>query len=193
MSSCTIEEAASSCNAIRFFSIICIQSFFSSYNFINEMYISLAGTLSFGCFLCLCIGDPFVSKSHCNLIFVWEQVYKNRDVAAQLVQRAERNGYKDIVLTVDAPMLGRREANIKNKQILSPLFFSNTNHYIPFTVGYKVLHVMVFMFLSCQQNRLDLKSYLKYDCNKFCRMIVPPLKNIEGLVSTEVDNVSEIV
>nr|POF05676.1 peroxisomal (s)-2-hydroxy-acid oxidase glo4 [Quercus suber] len=83
MSSCTIEEVASSCNAIRFF----------------QLY-----------------------------------VYKNRDVAAQLVQRAERNGYKAIVLTVDAPMLGRREADIKNK------------------------------------------------------MIVPPLKNIEGLVSTEVDN-----
>ncbi|XP_065617611.1 peroxisomal (S)-2-hydroxyacid oxidase GLO4-like isoform X2 [Quercus suber] len=63
-----------------------------------------------------------------------EEVYKNRDVTAQLVQRAERNGYKAIVLTVDAPMLGRREADIKNK------------------------------------------------------MIVPPLKNIEGLVSTEVDN-----
>ena len=131
------------------FSIICIQSFFSSFNFINEIYTYLAATLSFGCFLCLCIGDPVVSKSHHNLIFVWEQVYKNRDVAAQLVQRAERNGYKAIVLTVDAPMLGRREADIKNKQILSPLFFSNTNHYIPFTVGYKVLHVMVFMFLSC--------------------------------------------
>ncbi|XP_050285214.1 peroxisomal (S)-2-hydroxyacid oxidase GLO4-like isoform X10 [Quercus robur] len=83
MSSCTIEEVASSCNAIRFF----------------QLY-----------------------------------VYKNRDVATQLVQSAERNGYKAIVLTVDAPMLGRREADIKNK------------------------------------------------------MILPPLKNIEGLVSTEVNN-----
>ncbi|KAF3973708.1 hypothetical protein CMV_002885 [Castanea mollissima] len=83
VSSCTIEEVASSCNAIRFFQIY---------------------------------------------------VCKNRDVAAQLVQRAERNGYKAIVLTVDVPRPGRREADIKNK------------------------------------------------------MIVPPLKNIEGLVSTEVDN-----
>ncbi|XP_050285208.1 peroxisomal (S)-2-hydroxyacid oxidase GLO4-like isoform X7 [Quercus robur] len=86
VSSCTIEEVASSCNAIRFF----------------QLY-----------------------------------VHKNRDVAAQLVQRAERNGYKAIVLTVDAPMLGRREADIKNKMIVPPL---------------------------------------------------PPLKNIEGIVSTEVDN-----
>ncbi|KAL4625296.1 peroxisomal (S)-2-hydroxyacid oxidase GLO4-like isoform X1 [Castanea sativa] len=67
MSSCTIEEVASSCNAVRFF----------------QLY-----------------------------------VYKSRDVSAQLVQRAERNGYKAIVLTVDVPRLGRREADIKSKMIL---------------------------------------------------------------------------
>ncbi|KAM7253689.1 hypothetical protein ACFE04_021843 [Oxalis oulophora] len=46
-----------------------------------------------------------------------EEIYKTRDVSAQLVQRAERNGYKAIVLTVDTPRLGRREADIKNKMI----------------------------------------------------------------------------
>ncbi|KAK7833735.1 peroxisomal (s)-2-hydroxy-acid oxidase glo4 [Quercus suber] len=122
MSSCTIEEVASSCNAIRFFQLY--QHFLLVAFFVFVLVILLLA-------------------SHI--------VYKNRDVAAQLVQRAERNVYKAIVLTVDAPML----------------------------VGYKVLPVM---------HRLDLKSYLKYDHNKFCRMIVPPIKNIEGLVSTEVDN-----
>jgi (S)-2-hydroxy-acid oxidase len=43
------------------------------------------------------------------------QVYENRDVAEQLVRRAEQAGYTAIVLTVDAPRLGRREADIKNK------------------------------------------------------------------------------
>ncbi|XP_037497466.1 peroxisomal (S)-2-hydroxy-acid oxidase GLO4 isoform X2 [Jatropha curcas] len=66
MSSCTVEEVASSCNAIRFY----------------QLY-----------------------------------VYKRRDISAHLVQRAERNGYKAIVLTVDAPRLGRREADIKNKMV----------------------------------------------------------------------------
>jgi (S)-2-hydroxy-acid oxidase len=42
-------------------------------------------------------------------------VYKNRHVAEQLVRRAEQAGYTAIVLTVDAPRLGRREADIKNK------------------------------------------------------------------------------
>lgn len=66
MSTCTVEEVASSCNAIRFF----------------QLY-----------------------------------VYKRRDVSAQLIQRAERNGFKGIVLTVDTPRLGRREADIKNNKL----------------------------------------------------------------------------
>ncbi|KAI6691589.1 hypothetical protein NL676_028417 [Syzygium grande] len=47
----------------------------------------------------------------CSVIMV----YKRRDITAPLVQRAERSGYKAIVLTVDVPRLGRREADIKNK------------------------------------------------------------------------------
>ncbi|KAK4427419.1 Peroxisomal (S)-2-hydroxy-acid oxidase GLO4 [Sesamum alatum] len=65
-STCTIEEVASSCNAVRFF----------------QLY-----------------------------------VYKRREISAFMVQRAERNGFKAIVLTVDTPRLGRREADIKNKMI----------------------------------------------------------------------------
>eukprot|EP01018_Ginkgo_biloba_P027660 Gb_37119 [translate_table: standard] len=42
-------------------------------------------------------------------------VYKNRNVSAELVRRAERTGYKAIVLTADTPKLGRREADIRNK------------------------------------------------------------------------------
>ncbi|XP_048595480.1 peroxisomal (S)-2-hydroxyacid oxidase GLO4 isoform X2 [Brassica napus] len=66
MASCTIEEVASSCNAVRFLQIY---------------------------------------------------VYKRRDVTAQIVKRAEKAGFKAIVLTVDVPKLGRREADIKNKMV----------------------------------------------------------------------------
>ncbi|KFK38770.1 hypothetical protein AALP_AA3G158200 [Arabis alpina] len=66
MASCTIEEVASSCNAVRFL----------------QLY-----------------------------------VYKRRDVTAQMVKRAEKAGFKAIVLTVDVPRLGRREADIKNKMV----------------------------------------------------------------------------
>jgi (S)-2-hydroxy-acid oxidase len=40
---------------------------------------------------------------------------KRRDVSAALVQRAESLGFKALVLTVDRPVLGRREADIRNK------------------------------------------------------------------------------
>ena len=43
------------------------------------------------------------------------QVYKDRNLVAQLVRRAERAGFKAIALTVDTPILGRREADIKNR------------------------------------------------------------------------------
>jgi len=42
-------------------------------------------------------------------------VFKDRNVVAQLVRRAERAGFKAIALTVDSPILGRREADIKNR------------------------------------------------------------------------------
>ncbi|KAL3699784.1 hypothetical protein R1sor_017806 [Riccia sorocarpa] len=42
-------------------------------------------------------------------------VYRDRNVVAQLVRRAERAGFSAIALTVDTPILGRREADIKNR------------------------------------------------------------------------------
>ncbi|OIW19112.1 hypothetical protein TanjilG_08912 [Lupinus angustifolius] len=42
-------------------------------------------------------------------------VYKDRNVVTQLVRRAEKAGFKAIALTVDTPLLGRREADIKNR------------------------------------------------------------------------------
>jgi len=42
-------------------------------------------------------------------------VYKDRVVTMDLVRRAERAGYKAFAVTVDTPVLGRREADIKNR------------------------------------------------------------------------------
>ncbi|KAH0688436.1 hypothetical protein KY290_007843 [Solanum tuberosum] len=67
-STCTMEEVASSCKAVRF-----IQTF----------------------------------------------AFK-REITANMVQRAERNGFRAIILTADTPRLGRKEADIKNKMIAPP-------------------------------------------------------------------------
>eukprot|EP00276_Gloeochaete_wittrockiana_P005662 CAMPEP_0184657084 /NCGR_PEP_ID=MMETSP0308-20130426/16966_1 /TAXON_ID=38269 /ORGANISM="Gloeochaete witrockiana, Strain SAG 46.84" /LENGTH=355 /DNA_ID=CAMNT_0027094487 /DNA_START=120 /DNA_END=1187 /DNA_ORIENTATION=- len=42
-------------------------------------------------------------------------VYKDRRVTERLVRRAVAAGYRALVLTVDTPMLGRREEDIRNK------------------------------------------------------------------------------
>jgi isopentenyl diphosphate isomerase/L-lactate dehydrogenase-like FMN-dependent dehydrogenase len=44
-------------------------------------------------------------------------VYKDRNLVQQVIGRAEKAGYKAIVLTVDAPWLGRREADVKNRSL----------------------------------------------------------------------------
>jgi isopentenyl diphosphate isomerase/L-lactate dehydrogenase-like FMN-dependent dehydrogenase len=40
---------------------------------------------------------------------------QDRKVTLDLVRRAEKAGYKALAVTVDTPVLGRREADIRNK------------------------------------------------------------------------------
>jgi len=51
----------------------------------------------------------------------WFQLYLNKDpeVNEQLLQRAEKAGYSAIVLTVDLPVLGIRDRNVRNSFMLS--------------------------------------------------------------------------
>ncbi|XP_028134650.1 2-Hydroxyacid oxidase 1 [Diabrotica virgifera virgifera] len=52
----------------------------------------------------------------------WYQlyIYRDRNVTKNLVLRAEKAGYKALVLTVDAPVFGLRLADLKNKFTLPP-------------------------------------------------------------------------
>lgn len=47
-------------------------------------------------------------------------VYRDRKVTADLVRRAEKAGYRAICLTVDTPLLGRREKDERNAFTLPP-------------------------------------------------------------------------
>jgi 4-hydroxymandelate oxidase len=47
-------------------------------------------------------------------------VYRDRNVTADLVRRAEKAGYRAICLTVDTPLLGRREKDERNAFTLPP-------------------------------------------------------------------------
>jgi len=56
-----------------------------------------------------------VNSSAPGLRFFQLSVFKDRDIVQQLVRRAENAGYKAIAVTVDAPRLGRREADVRNR------------------------------------------------------------------------------
>lgn len=42
-------------------------------------------------------------------------IYKDRELTENLVRRAEKAGFKALVLTVDAPVFGPRRSDIRNK------------------------------------------------------------------------------
>ena len=92
-------------------------------------------------------------------------MYKNRNVVAQLVRRAERAGFKAIALTVDTPRLGRREADIKNR-------CESTNVILRFAKWLR---------------------FVSFTCVFISRFVLPPyltLKNFEGLDLGKMDQVS---
>lgn len=47
-------------------------------------------------------------------------IYNDRDVTRKIVQRAEKAGYQALVLTVDAPIFGIRNADVRNQFALPP-------------------------------------------------------------------------
>lgn len=42
-------------------------------------------------------------------------IYRDREVTKALIRRAEKNGYKAVVLTVDTPLFGLRRSDMRNK------------------------------------------------------------------------------
>lgn len=56
-----------------------------------------------------------VAKSATGTKWFQLYVYKDRDITIDLIRRAERSGYKALVVTVDVPAMGMRTRDIKNK------------------------------------------------------------------------------
>lgn len=65
---------------------------------------------------------PLEDIAHAASTPLWFQlyVYKDRSLTESVVKRAEAAGYQALVLTVDAPYFGRREADIRNRFYLPP-------------------------------------------------------------------------
>ncbi|KAK4398251.1 (S)-2-hydroxy-acid oxidase GLO1 [Sesamum angolense] len=61
-----------------------------------------------------------VASTGPGIRFFQLSVYKDKHVVEQLVRRVERAGFKAIVLTLDAQIIGRRENDIKSRFTLPP-------------------------------------------------------------------------
>ena len=63
-----------------------------------------------------------VAEANGDRSLLWFQlyVYKDKQLTINLIQRAEREGYKALVVTVDTPELGLRYADKRNKFSLPP-------------------------------------------------------------------------
>jgi 4-hydroxymandelate oxidase len=61
-----------------------------------------------------------VATAHPGATFFQLYVYRDRAATEALVRRAEAAGCKALVLTVDAPLLGRRERDVRNGFALPP-------------------------------------------------------------------------
>lgn len=59
----------------------------------------------------------------------WMQLYilRSREMTRSIVQRAERAGYKAIVVTVDGIVIGKRLAEVRNHSLLQPHFMNLPN------------------------------------------------------------------
>ncbi|KAJ1662372.1 Hydroxyacid oxidase 1 [Coemansia sp. RSA 1813] len=64
--------------------------------------------------------EKVMAQAKGNSYWMQLYVYENRQESEKLVRRAEAAGFKAIVLTVDAPVLGRRLVDARNKFIPPP-------------------------------------------------------------------------
>ncbi|CAN0877734.1 Peroxisomal (S)-2-hydroxy-acid oxidase GLO4 [Linum grandiflorum] len=71
-------------------------------------------------------------------------VFRGRHMAADLVRRAETSGYKAIVLTVDRPRRGRREADIRHSSEFSRMVVSKLKNVEDNTAGGSKSEAYVF-------------------------------------------------
>merc|ERR1711972_258279 len=67
----------------------------------------------------------------------WWQLYvnKDRDLTRDVVQKAESLGFKALFITVDAPQLGRRERDMRNKAKMSANVQTKQKEKIPTSQG----------------------------------------------------------
>ena len=124
----------------------------------------------------------------------WFQLYcyKSRNVTKRLVKRAEQAGYKALVLTVDTPCLGLREADVRSNFMLpSHLSLGNVSRedFIE-SLGEDVFHAVEN---DSQKDDSGLGVYiskffdpsLTWDCVRWLQSITPLPIVVKGVLTAE--------
>src|SRR5262245_27108295 len=114
---------------------------------------------------------------------VWFQlcVYKDRGASEALVRRVEAAGERALVLTVDAPLLGRRERDVKNRFVL------------PAGLGIENLHAAGYAAMPRAQAESGLAAYvadlldpsLTWDAIEWLRSITKLPVLVKGIVRAD--------
>ena len=100
----------------------------------------------------------------------WMQVYfyRDLDLTASLVQRAEKVGYRAIVLTVDVPYWGRRERDMRNHFKLPP-----------------PLHVANFADKDVSGEYIPLPGVVTWETVRWLRSITSLPILLKGIITAE--------
>ena len=62
--------------------------------------------------------EEIASQSLHNNLWLQTYIFKNRELTESLIRRAEKAGYKAIVITVGSPQMGKRDRDIRNSFVL---------------------------------------------------------------------------
>jgi (S)-2-hydroxy-acid oxidase len=90
--------------------------------------------------------SPTASKGEPGSGVYWFQLYmyQNRHVSEYVVKRAEKAGYKAVVLTIDTPVLGRRLNDLRNSKLLESF---NLNIHLTFRAVQLNMEMHLWSFL----------------------------------------------
>ncbi len=90
--------------------------------------------------------EQIISNTQCQS---WFQlyIYKDRGITLDLIKRAEKSGYAGIVVTVDVPIMGKRNRDIRNNFYLPP-------HLVAANITSEYLKI-----LSIQENGSSIKAF----------------------------------
>ena len=105
----------------------------------NNLISCIAADLSSTCMTLSSLSTSTIEDvGECSSGLKWFQLYlyKNENITLDLIKKAERSGFKALVVTVDTPYLGKRNNDVRNKFAL-PSHLTLPNYTGSYATGVK--------------------------------------------------------